>query len=169
MSFTCQYSRLSQVARKFYVSSSRSLSFHSHVSKLSKVLIKGGDWHVPSHGGGGDQTVNKVSLRSLIAIQSVEVDCYLTDLDAGTRDQASECGGDIDAWMPVKRLDHKHTPCQNDRQHHNHHVAPIAGIEQPPSCSGVLVMVLHHSWRAASAAMRSEIQAAPQGEARVYA
>jgi hypothetical protein len=48
-------------------------SFHPLVSKFSKVLIKGGDWNVLSHGGGSDQTVDKASLRSLIAIQSVEV------------------------------------------------------------------------------------------------
>ena len=63
--------------------------FHAHVAKLSKVLIKGRDWYVLSHGGGGDQTVDKVSLRSLIAAQSVQVDGYLTDLDARTGDQAS--------------------------------------------------------------------------------
>src|SRR5258708_39966404 len=43
--------------------------FHAHVAKLSKVLIKGRHWYVLSHRGGGDQTVDKVSLRSLIAVQ----------------------------------------------------------------------------------------------------
>jgi len=28
--------------------------FHAHVAKLSKVLIKGRDWYVLSHCGGGD-------------------------------------------------------------------------------------------------------------------
>jgi len=39
---------------------SQLFSFHSHVNKPSKVLIKGGDWHVLGHGGGADQTVDKV-------------------------------------------------------------------------------------------------------------
>jgi len=36
---------------------SQLFSFHSHVNKLSKVLIEGGDRHILSHGG-GDQTVD---------------------------------------------------------------------------------------------------------------
>ncbi len=56
--------------------------FHAHVAKLSKVLVKGRDWYVLSHRGGGDQAVDKVNLRSLIAAQSVQVDRHLSDLDA---------------------------------------------------------------------------------------
>ena len=117
--------------------------FHAHVSKLSKVLIKGGDWHVLGHGCGGDQTVDKVSLRSLIAFQPVEVDRDLTDLDARTGNQSSECGGNIGSWMPVKRLKHEYTLCQHDRQYHNDHLAPITGVEELPSRSGMSFMVLY--------------------------
>lgn len=39
---------------------SQLFSFHSHVNKLSKVLIEDGDRHILSHGGGGDQAVDKV-------------------------------------------------------------------------------------------------------------
>ena len=54
--------------------SSQLFGFHAHVDKLSKVLIECGDWHVLGYGGCSDQTVDKVSLRSLIAVQSVQVD-----------------------------------------------------------------------------------------------
>ena len=75
--------------------------FHAHVAKLSKVLIKGRDCYVLSHCGGGDQTVDKVSLRFLIAAQSVQVDRHLTDLDA----RAADCKSDISAdAQPQRRL-----------------------------------------------------------------
>jgi hypothetical protein len=71
------------------------------------------------------------------------VDRYLTDLDARTGDQASEGGGDSRAWVPVERLKHKHTLCQNDRQYYDYHVAPIASVKQLAGRSGVFVVVLH--------------------------
>ena len=121
---------------------SQLLGFHAHVDELSKVQVKGGDWHVLCDRGGGDKAVDKVSLRSLITVQSVEMDCHLTDLDARAGDQAPERGGNVGARMPVKRFEHKHTLCQNDRQYHDDHVAPIAGIEQLASCSCMFVVVL---------------------------
>jgi hypothetical protein len=45
--------------------------------------------------------------------------------------------------VPVKRLKHKNTLCQNDRQYHDDHVAPIAGIEQLAGCSCMFVVVLY--------------------------
>src|SRR5580700_2419317 len=45
--------------------------------------------------------------------------------------------------MPVKRFEHKHTLCQNNREHHDSHVTSIAGIEQLASCPGVFVMILY--------------------------
>ena len=88
---------LHKLGGEFGVIRLRLLSFHAHINKLSRVLIKGGDRHVLSYGGGGEETVDKLSIGPLIAIQGVERDPYLTDLDAGRRDQASQCGGDIGA------------------------------------------------------------------------
>src|ERR1700684_218353 len=45
--------------------------------------------------------------------------------------------------MLVERLKYKHTLSQNSWQHHDHHVAAVAGIEQPSSGLGMLFMVLH--------------------------
>jgi hypothetical protein len=117
--------------------------FQAHVAELSKVLIKSRDWYVLSHRGSSDQTVDKVSLRSLIATQRVQVDPRLIDLDARAGDQASECGGNSRTWVPVKRLKHKNTLRQNDRQHHDNQIAPIAGIEQLFGCSCMFVVVLY--------------------------
>src|SRR5579862_315893 len=114
-----------------------------HVAKFSKVLIKGRDWKILRHGGSRDQTIDKMGLRFLIAVQCVEVDCHFTDLDARTGDEARECSGDIGPSMTVKRLKYKHALGQNDWQHHNYQVASIASIKQRASCSGMLVMVLH--------------------------
>ncbi len=60
-----------QILNLFAAISSQLFSFHAHVDKLSKVLIKRGDRHVLGHGGRSDQTVDKVALRSLIAVHSV--------------------------------------------------------------------------------------------------
>jgi hypothetical protein len=76
-------------------------SFHAHVTKLSKVLIKGRDWYVLNHCRGGDQTVDRVDLRSLIAVQSVQVDRHLTDLDARAADRKSDISADA---QPQRRL-----------------------------------------------------------------
>ena len=122
---------------------SRLFSFHAHIDKLSKVLVEGGDWHVLSDGSGGNQTVDKMSLRSLIAVQRVEVDRHFTDLDARTGDEPSKCGGNIATWMPVEGFEYKHALCQNDRQHHNYQVTTIAGIEQLASSSGMFLVVLY--------------------------
>ena len=122
---------------------SQLLSFDAYVDELSKVLVKGGDRHVLRDRGGCDQAVDKVSLRSLITVQSIEMDCHLTDLDARTGDQASERGGNVGARMPVKRFEHKHTLCQNNREHHDSHVTSIAGIEQFARYPGVFVMILY--------------------------
>ncbi len=67
---------------------SRLFRFHADVDKLTKVLIKGGDGNILSDGGGGEQTIDKMCLGSLVAVQSVEVDRHLTDLDARTGGEA---------------------------------------------------------------------------------
>ena len=122
---------------------SQLLGFHAHVDELSKVLVKGGDGHVLRDRGGCDKAVDKVSLRSLITVQSVEMDGHLTDLDARAGDQAPERGGNVGARMLVKRFEHKQTLCQNNGEHHDSNIAPITGIEQLASCSGVFVVILY--------------------------
>src|SRR5215472_4084690 len=108
---------------------SQLVRFYAHVAKLPKVLIKGGDWHVPSRGSGGDHTVDKMNLRSRVAIQCVEVNCYLDDFNARTGDKTPEHRGNVSARVPVERLEYKYTFGQNHRQHHKDQVPAIAGIE----------------------------------------
>ena len=74
---------------------SRLFSFYAHINELPKVLIKSGDRHLLSNGGGGDQTVDKMSFCPLIAIQRVKVDCDFSDLDARTGDKTPECRSDV--------------------------------------------------------------------------
>lgn len=73
---------------------SQLLSFHAHVDELSNVLVKADDWHLLRDRGGGVK-VDRVSLRLLITVQSVEMECRLPDLDAMTGDPASERGGNV--------------------------------------------------------------------------
>jgi hypothetical protein len=45
--------------------------------------------------------------------------------------------------MLIERLQYKHALGQDCWQHHNHHVAAVAGIEQLSSGLGMLFMVLY--------------------------
>lgn len=79
----------------------RLFDFHAHVAEFSKVLIEGRDWHVLSHRSCGDQAVDKMCLHSLIAVKSVQLDRYPTDLDARAVARKSDISADA---QPERRL-----------------------------------------------------------------
>jgi hypothetical protein len=99
--------KIAEGVRTLAALGSQLFSFHAHVSKLPEVLIKGGDWHIPGHSGRGDQTVDKVGLRSLIAVQSVQVDRHLTDLDARAADCKSDISADARPWRRLRGVQRK--------------------------------------------------------------
>src|SRR5262252_3702711 len=84
------------------------LVLYMHVTKLAKILIEGGDRDALRYGGSGNQTVDEMSPRCLIALECIQVDNHFTDLDTGTRDEAAQCRGDIGTGMPIKRLKDEH-------------------------------------------------------------
>lgn len=58
--------------------------FHAHVAKLSKVLIKGRDWYVLSHRGGGEQTIDKTDLDARVGNEAPN---RKSDISAGAQPQ----------------------------------------------------------------------------------
>jgi hypothetical protein len=102
----CRFSLAQWARRRFILRHPPSAKVPSEMRQFItwfNLTVPGGVEPRPAltRAGGGDPAVDKVSLRPLIAAQSVQV--YLIDLDSRTGGQASECGGDSRAWVPVKR------------------------------------------------------------------
>src|SRR5580704_515351 len=119
------------------------MDFHANVRELSKVLIERGNRHVFGGRSRGDQAIYEMDLCFSIAIQSVQVNRRTINFNTRAGNESTQRRRDISTWMLVERLQYKHTLGQNSWQHHNHHVAAVAGIEQPASGPGMLFMVLH--------------------------
>jgi hypothetical protein len=59
------------------------LVFDAYVGKFSEVVVEGGYGGVLGHGGCGDETVDETDFGLSVAFQGVEMNCGVTDLDAG--------------------------------------------------------------------------------------
>jgi hypothetical protein len=94
--------------------------FYAHVGEFSKVLIRGGHWRVFGRSGCRYQTVHEMNLRFSIAVQSVEMNSLLLDLNARARDESAQRRSDICTRMLVKRIQYKHALGQNSWRHHDH-------------------------------------------------
>src|SRR5215469_5262019 len=117
--------------------------FYANVIELSKVLIERGYRHVFGRRSRGNQTVHEMDLCCAVAIQGLQVDGRTINFDSRAGNESAECRCDISAWMLVERLQYEHALGQNSRQHYNHHVPAITGIEQLSSGFCMLFMVLH--------------------------
>jgi len=83
-----------------------------------------------------------MNLRFSIAVQGVEMNCLLFDLNTRASDEGGQRRS-ICTRMLVKRIQYKHAFGQNSRQHRDHYLAAVAGIEQSSGDLGMSFMVLY--------------------------
>src|ERR1017187_1061097 len=65
------------------------LGLYAHVGEFSKVLTEGGHWRVFGRRGCRYQAVHEMNLRFSIAVQGVEMNCLLVDLNTRARDEGA--------------------------------------------------------------------------------
>jgi hypothetical protein len=65
------------------------LGTHAHVGEFSKVRIEAGHRRVFGRRGCRYEAVREMNLRFSIAVQGVEMNCFLVDLNTRTRDEGA--------------------------------------------------------------------------------
>jgi hypothetical protein len=71
------------------------LGFYARVGEFSKVLIERGHWRVFGRSGCRYQAVHEMNLRFSIAVQGVEMNCRLVDLNTRTGDKGAKRRSDV--------------------------------------------------------------------------
>src|SRR5215470_12729322 len=119
------------------------MGFNPHIAESPRILIESCYRRVFCRSGSGNQAVHEMNFHSSVAVQSVEMNRHLVDLNSMTRNKRAKRRSNVSTCLPIERLKYIHALGQNGRQELNHHVAAVASLEQPSSGPGMLFMILY--------------------------
>src|SRR5215468_6456033 len=101
------------------------MGLNAHVAESPKILIESCYRRVFCRSGSGNQAVHEMNFRSSVAVQSVEMNRHLVDLNTMTRNKRAKRRSNVSTWLLIEKPKNKHALGQNGRQEHNHHVAAV--------------------------------------------